>query len=514
MSKITLTDLANLQNQTTAVNAINNNNAAITTALDNTLSRDGTSPNTMGSNLDMNSYHILNLPAPVTNYEPLRVIDANTLNGGGSITVSSLPVGGTTGQALTKNSATNFDAGWSTITGGSSYTAPFTGSVNRTLNSKLSDLVSVMDFGASNTGAESTAAFNAAFANASAIVVPPGTYALSGDVQIPSNRFIWVQKGATITNTGGRFTGYVPGGGNIEMRIDGVMAFLATTTAPSKNGTNGWDTNGTTNNRGLIEIGGDRVGSVAEKIYIHGTGEVYSDYVWPGTPPSSFTNLNFQLNRKGIALFNVNNARVEGLYVHNMYGEAVYCQSHIGSINVQFNRNRVYNSAFDALNFNCISTTLGYVMSDNYVENAWIGIEASAGHIKNNTISTVTTGIITGGGGSSGEMIIQGNRIKGTIGTGISVAFGSVYQNFVISDNELLFMGSFGISFDNVQVFLISNNIINVWAQTSAGCAIQIFSAAASGYVNGNLLHAAGGFSSGTVVNGGTAVTVGTNPVL
>lgn len=55
MSKLTLTDLANLQNETTAVNAINANNAAIETAMENTLSRDGTSPNTMGATLDMNS---------------------------------------------------------------------------------------------------------------------------------------------------------------------------------------------------------------------------------------------------------------------------------------------------------------------------------------------------------------------------------------------------------------------------------------------------------------------------
>lgn len=72
MAKITLTDLVNLQNETTAVNAINNNNAAIEVAMENTLSRDGTSPNQMGANLDMNSHRILNLPVPVDLTEPLR----------------------------------------------------------------------------------------------------------------------------------------------------------------------------------------------------------------------------------------------------------------------------------------------------------------------------------------------------------------------------------------------------------------------------------------------------------
>jgi hypothetical protein len=75
MTKITLTDLVNLQNETTAVNAINNNNAVIETAFDNTLSRDGSSPNQMEANIDMNGFQILNqgassytvstLPTPV-----------------------------------------------------------------------------------------------------------------------------------------------------------------------------------------------------------------------------------------------------------------------------------------------------------------------------------------------------------------------------------------------------------------------------------------------------------------
>lgn len=110
MTKITLTNLANLQNETTAVATINANNDAIEAASDNFLSRDGTSPNTMAASLDMNSSRIVNLPAPITGQEPLRLIDANTLNGGG--TINSIPSGGTTGQFLKKNTSTNYDAGW------------------------------------------------------------------------------------------------------------------------------------------------------------------------------------------------------------------------------------------------------------------------------------------------------------------------------------------------------------------------------------------------------------------
>jgi hypothetical protein len=47
MAKLVTSDLVNLSNETSTVNTINNNFTAVETALENTLSRDGTSPNTM-----------------------------------------------------------------------------------------------------------------------------------------------------------------------------------------------------------------------------------------------------------------------------------------------------------------------------------------------------------------------------------------------------------------------------------------------------------------------------------
>lgn len=75
MAKITLGDLANLSNENTAVSTINSNNALIETAIENTLSRDGTTPNSMNSNLDMNSNRITNLPAPTLSTDVVRKID-------------------------------------------------------------------------------------------------------------------------------------------------------------------------------------------------------------------------------------------------------------------------------------------------------------------------------------------------------------------------------------------------------------------------------------------------------
>lgn len=90
MTKITLNDLSSLtSNEQSAVNLINANNALIETASDNTLSRDGTSPNQMLADLDMNSQRILNLPTPSAGTDPLRLQDYNTLISGGTVTTGA-----------------------------------------------------------------------------------------------------------------------------------------------------------------------------------------------------------------------------------------------------------------------------------------------------------------------------------------------------------------------------------------------------------------------------------------
>lgn len=73
--KFTYTPLVNLNNQSSAVANINNNMAAIQTAMEKTLSRDGTSPNAMQSSLDMNGNHILNLPTPTQSTDAVRLQD-------------------------------------------------------------------------------------------------------------------------------------------------------------------------------------------------------------------------------------------------------------------------------------------------------------------------------------------------------------------------------------------------------------------------------------------------------
>lgn len=66
MSKVDIKRLDSVtKNDTTATEQINDNFKALQTAIENTLSRDGTSPNYMDADLDMNSYRIINSADPV-----------------------------------------------------------------------------------------------------------------------------------------------------------------------------------------------------------------------------------------------------------------------------------------------------------------------------------------------------------------------------------------------------------------------------------------------------------------
>lgn len=96
------TEIDNLQSETTAVNSINENFQAVADLLDENLSRDGTAPNFMSNNLDMNSQRILNLPQAINPTDPIRLMDLPALvgvgDGGGDIVVQGPPGNFITGR--------------------------------------------------------------------------------------------------------------------------------------------------------------------------------------------------------------------------------------------------------------------------------------------------------------------------------------------------------------------------------------------------------------------------------
>lgn len=93
MAKLTLSDLDTLTNESAALAAINSNNASIEAALENTISRDGTPPNEMEGDIDMNSNRIINLPEAGSPTEPVRKAEFDLLAFQGQLPNISGPFG-------------------------------------------------------------------------------------------------------------------------------------------------------------------------------------------------------------------------------------------------------------------------------------------------------------------------------------------------------------------------------------------------------------------------------------
>lgn len=125
MTKVTLNSVGSLIDTTTAASTINANSATIQTAFDNTLSRDGSVPNQMLNNIDMNSNQILNLPAPVSGNSPARLVDIVS----NPSLILTIPPLGTSGAVVGLLNTNNTVSGSNTISGNNTYsgTSVFTG---------------------------------------------------------------------------------------------------------------------------------------------------------------------------------------------------------------------------------------------------------------------------------------------------------------------------------------------------------------------------------------------------
>lgn len=151
ISKVTLNRLGAGYRST---NALNNDLEVLEEAFEKTLSRDGTSPNQMEAEFDMNGFRILNLPEPVEATDPVRLSD----------------VQGGLGLGLLL------------------YSDPGAGSVPTSFNSLIStDHINVRAYDVQGDDTDETAkiqmAVNAALASGRNLYFPPGLYR-SGTIEI------------------------------------------------------------------------------------------------------------------------------------------------------------------------------------------------------------------------------------------------------------------------------------------------------------------------------------------
>lgn len=160
MAKLTTTDLA-VPFASGSHTVTNSNFAAVETAMEKTLSRDGTSPNAMEANLDMNSNRIINLPEPVSDNEAARKIDLVNIYTG--------------------------NVGLATTTAD--------GLMSAEDKSKINEIVSVKDYGAVGDGVtDDAAAINAAISAAAPfaaftrsgvkVYFPAGVYAVGSTIDL------------------------------------------------------------------------------------------------------------------------------------------------------------------------------------------------------------------------------------------------------------------------------------------------------------------------------------------
>jgi hypothetical protein len=190
MSKVTLNDIGTGFNLPTVVNA---NNDAIVAGFENTLSRDGTSPNSMEATIDMNSHRILNLAAPEASSDAARWIDVT----------GAVDITGVGAPAMTGNSGKYLGTDGSVATW--SFVAPYyetesgeTGVVNKTYKRG-----NVLRYGTNTVPGttDMTTAFQNAGLSSLNPFAPVGDYKITGNIPLRDNQ-TWELYGARIQITG------------------------------------------------------------------------------------------------------------------------------------------------------------------------------------------------------------------------------------------------------------------------------------------------------------------------
>jgi hypothetical protein len=346
-------------------------------------------------------------------------------------------------------------------------------------------------------GSDSTAGFNAALA-AGSVVVPPGIYALSGDIIIPSNRAISVQPGAVINNNGGRFTGYNPGGGNILIENNGVFNFTNTQTRGQLG--DWWNILGTpaVAQRGLIELGGS-ISNPAKNLTVTGRGVIKSD--WVGPVPSALYNFADQVNKKGVCIIAALRAKVEGQEVSGIRGEAIYYNSTNNGtqFDVTFCDNYVHDCAFNGLNFNIADIYTGLTIARNTVRRC-------------NSIDGCNTGILFGGGSGVMGQVIR-NKVVSTIGNAFDLQFGQPVEQFDIMDNMAVSTGGTAFMVSSLYTSRILRNRSYYHANAVSGWAFYIMGNCARLQIDGNVTYSPGSHSAGNFTSAAINSIVGTNPV-
>jgi hypothetical protein len=170
MAKLTLNTIGSRYG---SIDALNDNSDLVEAALENTLSRDGTGPNNMESDLDMDSNRIINL--------------SNGSHPQDAVTKNQLDVNKAEVNALVQSLSTSPYGDAANV----SYIPAGVSAVPTTVQTKLRETVSVKDFGAVGDGVtDDTAAIQAAIDSLIAyqgVSFTPGSYKTNGVINVTTS---------------------------------------------------------------------------------------------------------------------------------------------------------------------------------------------------------------------------------------------------------------------------------------------------------------------------------------
>ena len=202
MAKLTLNNLTSGFASTATLNA---NFDAIEAAIENTLSRNGTTPNQMQADLDMNSNSIINLASLDVASLMVNGVPVTTPE----LSVSEVPAQAThTGKFLQTNGIV---ASWQVPDATEiSFTQADVNATSTTVGEKLQERVSVKDFGAVGDGVtDDTTALQNAIDSGMDLIFPTGDYAVGPLTQATNfQRFYATGQVNILKNTNGDlFTG-------------------------------------------------------------------------------------------------------------------------------------------------------------------------------------------------------------------------------------------------------------------------------------------------------------------
>ena len=497
--------------------ALNTNFENLQDGFDNTLSLDGSTPNSMGADLDMNSNDILNAGTVNTSILKLdgtavvagdlsasgATLSSDSHTGNGSTTAFSMSyepfikdntqvyIDGvyqekstysTSGTTLTFSEAPPLNSGieivvtrtldfGATDAANVGYTQGGTGSVNRTVLTKLQETVSVKDFGAVGDGVtDDTAAIQAAIDATSSsnqrLLVPSGTY-ISTTLNIKTNTYLF--------------------GVGIIKRKDSSTGFLL-----SASGVNDFVVRG-------IKLDANKTGATGASFAVFAQSSCYQ-FRFDG-----ITVINGKSN--GIAIRStadgaenthsyINDCTVDGC---DGYGiEVQDCK------NVTVSNNSVLNSGSHGIFIygTTVSASDAITVESNFVDGSGragiiapyilgttnfgvtriqvlnnkvtrsgengIGIQTSSGVVSGNQSYTNGTTISHQGILVNGNYLtIDGNSTSNNTGVGIDVGDG---QFISITDNVVFDNGIIGIEINSAESCVVDGNIVrNNYTNTSSG---------------------------------------------